>query len=233
MILAITNTIPDSGTPNPAQADRRDDIADRIARRTLAKRGSEYAGEVRRLLDAGMAVMQRCGTSSRPRVSDIVAEAGSSNEAFYRHFKSKDALVVALLEEGAQRLYGYLEHQMSKEKTPEGKVRRWVAGVLSQAMGEVAATTLAVTWNGGSLAEGLAAGRHFARAPLSVLLEGPFEELGSDDPELDASLAAHAVLSQLSDYLWQRTEPTRHDVDKISGFCLRAAARARIGGTRS
>ena len=41
------------------------------------------------------------GTTSRPRVADIVAEAGLSNDAFYRHFASKDALVAALVEDGA------------------------------------------------------------------------------------------------------------------------------------
>ncbi len=217
-VLTIRNAILD-----PEEATGREDIADRIARQTLAKRGSDYAGEVRRLLDAALTVMQRCGTGSRPRVSDIVAEAGLSNEAFYRHFKSKDALVNALLEDGADRLRGYLEHQMAKERSPEGKVRRWVAGVLSQAVGEVAATTLAVTWNGGGLADGVAAGRHFATGPLSELLEKPFAQLGSDDPEFDAGLVAHAVLSQLSDYLWQRKEPSRREVERVTAFCLRAA----------
>ncbi len=64
----------------------------RIAQRTLAKRGVGYASEVRRLLDAALEVMRQGGTASRPRVADIVA-AGLSNDAFYRHFPSKDALV--------------------------------------------------------------------------------------------------------------------------------------------
>src|ERR687897_3086612 len=129
----------------------RRDVADRIAQQTLSTRGAEYATEVRRLLDAALDVMRACGTTSRPRVADIVAAAGLSNDAFYRHFPSKDALVAALLEDGTERLRSYLAHQMAKENTPEGRVRRWVEGVLSQATDEdVAATTLAVLWNGGS-----------------------------------------------------------------------------------
>src|SRR3954464_11273722 len=115
--------------PDPPQ----DHVAQRIAQRAMAKRGATYASEVRRLLDAGREVMRRCGTESRPRVADIVAEAGLSNDAFYRHFVSKDALVVAILEDGAARLRSYLEHQMGKEATAEGKVRRWVDGILAQA----------------------------------------------------------------------------------------------------
>ena len=49
----------------------------RIARETLARRGAGYETEVRRLLDAALDVMRRCGTASRPRVADIVAAAGN------------------------------------------------------------------------------------------------------------------------------------------------------------
>ena len=159
-------------------------MAGRIVRRTLAKREDEYADEVRRLLDAALEVMRRCGTSSRPRVADIVAEAGLSNDAFYRHFRSKDALVTAILEDGGERLRSYLAHQMAKEPTPEGQVRRWVEGVLAQADEDIAATTLAVLWNGSALGGGPAAGRHFASAPLASLLHEPFAALGSAAPEL-------------------------------------------------
>jgi AcrR family transcriptional regulator len=242
MILAIKNAIsPQEGSPPdtagtdpgvPASDVPASSVADRIVRRSLAKREGEYADEVRRLLDAALEVMQKCGTSSRPRVADIVAAAGLSNEAFYRHFRSKDALVNALLEDGAERLRSYLTHQLAKERTPEGQVRRWVEGVLSQADGEVAATTLAVLWNGGSAAGGLAAGRHFASSPLASLLEEPFAALGSEAPDLDAALAAHATLGTLSDLLWRRAEPTRADVERVAGFCVRAVTPSPPRGAR-
>jgi AcrR family transcriptional regulator len=197
-----------------------DDVAGRIAQRSLAKRGADYTDEVRRLLDAALEVMGRCGTESRPRVADVVAAAGLSNEAFYRHFPSKDALVEAVLEDGAARLVSYLEHQMAKERTPEGQVRRWVEGVLSQTDEAVASTTRAVLWNSGSAGEGVASGRHFASAPLGSLLQEPFAALGGADPQLQAALAAHATLGKVADYLWQRTRPTRAEVDGIIAFCL-------------
>ena len=154
-----------------------------------------------------------------------MAAAGLSNDAFYRHFRSKDALVTALLEDGGERLRSYLAHQMAKEATPEGKVRRWVAGVLAQADGDIAATTLAVLWNGGSVDGGLAAGRHFASAPLASLLHEPFAALGSGTPEFDAALAAHATLGTLSDCLWQGVQPTRSEVARVADFCLAAVRR--------
>lgn len=197
------------------------DIASRIAARALATRGAVYEDEVRRLLDGGIEVMRRCGTDSRPRVADIVAAAGLSNEAFYRHFPSKDALVAAIIEDGAERLGSYLAHQMEKEPTPEGKVRRWVEGVLSQATDEdIAATTLAVMWNGGGLSPSVTSGPPANSGPLAPLLREPFTALGSTHPDLDASLAAHATVGTLTDHLWHRTRPTAADIAHIAEFCL-------------
>ena len=218
-----------NATPTVAPAN---DVAARTAARTLAARTTSYTQEVRRLLDAGLTVVGRCGTSSRPRVADIVAESGLSNDAFYRHFPSKDALVAALIEDGTERLASYVAHQMSKEAQPATQVRRWVEAVLSQARPEIAAPTLALMWNGGSSSGGVAAGRHPAAARLAALLHAPFAELGSEDPVLDAALAAHAALGALTDYLWNKAEPTPADLTKITQFCLRAVrpATAQPGG---
>ncbi|MEU6140479.1 TetR/AcrR family transcriptional regulator [Streptomyces sp. NPDC047081] len=214
------NTIPQSR--NDVSDRPPDGVADRIAQRALARRGAHYAGEVRALLDAAREVMRRCGTGSRPRVADIVTAAGLSNEAFYRHFRSKDALVAAIMEDGAGQLCGYLTHQMAKEPTPEGKVRRWVEGVLAQAMDEdTAATTLAVMWNAQSVGEGFLAGQPTIAGLLADLLRAPYAELGSADAELDASLAAHATVGKLADHLWRRVPPTGADVDHVTRFCLR------------
>jgi AcrR family transcriptional regulator len=198
-------------------------VAAQIAARTLARREAGYADEIRRLLDAALELMHRGGTSSKPRVADIVAAAGLSNDAFYRHFASKDALVAAILEDGAERLESYLVHQMQKESTPADKVRRWVEGVLSQVEEGIADTTRAVLWNAGSVSQGVASGRHFASAPVARLLREPFAALGSDDPELHASLAAHAVLGRLSDHLWQGTQPSAREIEQTVALCLRAA----------
>ncbi|MBV9484708.1 MAG: TetR/AcrR family transcriptional regulator [Frankiaceae bacterium] len=210
MVLVTQNAIPDG------------DVAARIAQRTLANRGEDYADEVRRILDTALALMHSLGTARKPRVSDIVAAAGVSNDAFYRYFSSKDALVTALLEDGAERLTRYLSHQMAKEPTPQGQLRRWVDGVLSQADGETGNRTLAVLWNGGEVAD--AAGRHFAARPVAALLREPLRALGSKRPELDAALVAHAVLGCLSDHLWERTRPSAAERKRILEFCLKAAA---------
>ncbi|WP_426571478.1 TetR/AcrR family transcriptional regulator [Aquihabitans sp. McL0605] len=198
------------------------DVAARIAAATVAGREASYSDEVRRLLDAGRDAMRERGTGSKPRVADIVAAAGLSNDAFYRHFASKDRLVAAILEDGTERLRSYLAHQMSKAATPQDAVARWVDGVLAQAADpDIAATTLAVLWNGGGAAIDTAT-RPSASAPLGTLLHEPFAELGSSDPELDASLVAHAVVGLLSDLLWAGERPTPAVKRRIVAFCLGA-----------
>ena len=199
-------------------------VAERVAQRALAERSAAYAAEVRVLLDAGLQVIRRCGTSSRPKVAEIVAAAGLSNDAFYRHFASKDALITALIADGAEVLHGYLQHQMAKEQSPEGRIRCWVAGVMSQAEEDVAATTVAVLWNAGSVGDGVASGRHFASAPLAGLLRQPLQELGSAHPELDAALVSHAILGTLSDHLWSRTRPTAAELDHLVAFACHTAS---------
>ncbi|WP_067888758.1 TetR/AcrR family transcriptional regulator [Nocardia vaccinii] len=198
------------------------DIASRIAARTLADREAAYAGEVRRLLDAALDLIRAAGTGARPRVADIVAAAGLSNDAFYRHFPSKDALITVLIEDGADRLVSYVAHRMDKRDSPREAVRAWVEGILSQAADETATTTRAVLWNAGALTPAIDTGSPLPSGRLAVLLHRPFAELGSADPEFDAGLVAHATVGRLSDQLWRREEPTAADVDRVTAFCLRA-----------
>ena len=200
------------------------EVAARIAQVTLSKQGADRSQEVRRLLDAGLMVMRRCGTDSRPRVADIVTAAGLSNDAFYRYFASKDMLTAAILEDGMERLTNYLSHQMDKEEAAEQKLRRWVEGILSQAANEeLASSTLAVLWNASQIGASGDAAPPSANAHLARLLVGPLTELGSSAPQLDATLLAHAVLGTLTDYLWQRKRPSRAEIGQVVRFCLAGA----------
>src|SRR4029453_15442160 len=103
-----------------------------LADRTLAERRQAYAVEVRRLIDAAFAVMQETGDID-PAVRDIVRRAGLSNQAFYRHFSSKDALLLAVLADGQRQLIEHLEGRVASTKEPKEQVRRWIEGVMAQA----------------------------------------------------------------------------------------------------
>ncbi len=88
-----------------------------VAERAVAGRRGQYAAEVRRLIDAAFAVMRRTGDID-PQVRDIVKAAGLSNQAFYRHFASKDALLLAVLADGQRQLVDYLRARVRGDRRP-------------------------------------------------------------------------------------------------------------------
>ena len=101
--------------------------------RALAPRRTSYTEEINRLIAACLAVSERTGNFD-PRVGDILAEAGLSNQAFYRHFQSKEELLLAVLDEGSRQLDAYLRQRMGAQADPIGKVRAWVRGFAAQAI---------------------------------------------------------------------------------------------------
>lgn len=99
--------------------------------RALDDQHRAATAEVERILEAAVRVMERVAPEA-PRISDIVAEAGSSNKAFYRYFAGKDDLILAVMERGVGIVVSYLEHQMAKEAKPRDKIARWIEGTLAQ-----------------------------------------------------------------------------------------------------
>ena len=198
--------------PTPAVA--------RAVQRALARRESAYLDEVERLLDAGLEVMQAAGDTVGPKVADVVRRAGLSNQSFYRHFASKDDLVAAVVEAGAWRLVGYLDHQVAKVSDPNAKIRAWVLGVVSQgANPAVARATRAVMWNMRQLPAGMA--HRIRPSALEQLLIEPLAAAGSADPERDAEAISSVVFGRLEAFLWV-APPSEEDIAHLLGFVDRA-----------
>jgi AcrR family transcriptional regulator len=196
-------------------------LAEQAASRAADSRARVHEQEVRRLLDAGLALMREGGPERPPRVADIVAAAGLSNQAFYRYFASKDDLVAAVIDEGQRRLLAYAEHQLAKERTPEGQLRRVVRAVADQAGDpEVAAATRAVLWNAGKASDPAGDRSRELHDLLVALLLPTVVALGSRDPDRDARATVAAVLSLMLDHLWRRTSPDKKDLDHVVAFCL-------------
>jgi AcrR family transcriptional regulator len=64
------------------------------------------------------------------QISDILAEAGLGTRAFYRHFASKDDLVVALFEENAGQVAARLEARIAAAEPGREQLLAWVDEVL-------------------------------------------------------------------------------------------------------
>lgn len=191
-----------------------ENLVSTLADRTLADRHETYAAEIRALLDAALTVMRRDETID-PRVSDIVRTAGLSNQAFYRHFRGKDELLVALLDDGRQRLLTTIERRMARADGEAEQVRAWIEVVLAQARDpEAAAATRPFAINGDRLAVEFPDETRRSRDRLVDPLRAIVGEPG-------ALAVYHLAMGTTHDALLNRQAPTRADVDHVVEFALK------------
>ena len=201
-------------------------MADRAVERALARRRAAYADEVQRLLEAAFALIERTG-ELEPRVGDIVRQAGLSNQAFYRHFPSKQALLVAALDEGVRRLASYLAHRMQAVASPTAKVREWMAGMLEQALRPAAAAaTRPFVSARARLAEALPGEVAESERQLTQLVRDALRaaldcgELPRVDPERDAETLYHQAMGWLQARLLEAGPADRRDAERLVEFAM-------------
>jgi AcrR family transcriptional regulator len=88
--------------------------------------------ERRALIEAGLVVLRGRG-SATCTVADVLAEAGLSTRAFYRHFASKDALVLAIYEQDARATQKKLRDRMDGASDPRAAIDVWIDETLALA----------------------------------------------------------------------------------------------------
>jgi AcrR family transcriptional regulator len=195
--------------------------AEAAVRRSLERRQSAARAEVDRLIEVGRDLF---GSGANPRVADIVKAAGVSIEAFYRYFGSKDEFVAAVAEDGGHRVTSYVEHKMSGVDDPGKRLRAGVAALMSQASRpELAAAARNILGRSGSSASHGDTGA--VEISLATLLEPTLVELGSTDGARDSRVAATTLLGVLQHHVWGETEPTRRELDHLTGFIVAAVRR--------
>lgn len=188
--------------------------------RALDDRQRGATEEVERILAAAVRVMERVAPDA-PRVSDIVAEAGSSNKAFYRYFAGKDDLILAVMERGVAIVVSYLEHQMAKESRPRDKVMRWIEGTLAQvADPHLISMTRAAAGQMSAGTSWRAADQEMMR-PLRALLVEPVAALGSTDVERDVEAVFSCTAATMRRYVGSAQQPGADDIAHLARFCLR------------
>jgi AcrR family transcriptional regulator len=107
-------------------------VTERAVARSVAPRQQRAEDEVRTLVEAGLAVLRRRGTSGLT-VSEVLAEAGLSTRAFYRHFQSKDELLLAVYERESERRNAELRARLERAPSPAEAVEVWVDEMLALA----------------------------------------------------------------------------------------------------
>jgi AcrR family transcriptional regulator len=207
-------------------------LRERLVERALSAQRAQAADEVDRLVEATYRVMAAQGTVE-PRVRDILAEADLSTQTFYRHFGSKDELLLVILDDGRRQLAGYLSHRMEKvrAKGPEAEVRAWIEGMLAQASDAAASTRtrpfIAEVRRLGDLhpEEQRRSMRVMADLVTGAVQRGVdvgvFE---ADDVELVSTYVYRLVVGVMEEHVLEASAPKKSEVDHLAAFCLKALA---------
>lgn len=196
--------------------------------RALARKREKYEDEVARLTAATLAVMQERDTVD-PRIADILDHAGLSTAALYRHFPTKDDLLLSLLEGAGDNTRSYLAHQLEPVTDPRDRIVTWI-----EAMFDLLRDDDLVTRNRPFL---LSHPRLLERFPQEIdamvaLLIEPLTdaiaqarrdaELAATDSQDEALLVYHLVFGLLIDHAAQRRTTERRTVDLVVQHSLRS-----------
>jgi len=189
--------------------------------RALKPLRDDAVRDVEAILDAALTVAELSAPQA-PRVADIVAAAGTSNQAFYRYFTGKEDLMQAVMARGLRRVHAYLEHRMSKVEDPSKKIELWIRGILTQATHQTAARqSVAVNEIFSGTGNGVDPRTLEATIALKDLLIAPLTDLGSSAPEFDASVIREAAMGTMREHMNARTSPTPLESDHLVAFCIR------------
>lgn len=221
--MEINVLIPENEGP---EAEGPRSAAQRAVERSLARRRAAVTDEVERLVAATFALIRDTG-ELEPRVSAIVAAAGLSNQAFYRHFRSKHELLVAALDTGIQELASYLEHRMDKAADPVAAVRAWIRGMLQQALDpEAAAATRPFALARGRLADAypdeVARTERRLTEPLraAIAAASAAGRMPGAHPDADAEALYHLCMGWLEARLVERGDPPADSAARLERFAL-------------
>jgi len=202
-------------------------LASQQVERTLARRREAYTEEIQRLVDASFALIRDSG-QLEPRVGEIVKAAGLSNQAFYRHFRSKDELLLTVLDHGVGQLREYLARRMAKVSSPLAKIRSFVEGVLEQALQpEAARATRPFAGSRARLAELFPRQVAASEQQLSALLAQAIEnavasgDLLHADPGPDAEVVYDLAMGWMQRKLCAGEVGTRDEAAQLVRFALR------------
>ena len=209
-------------------SERDAPAAERSAEPAERVEGPSPEDEVERLLRAGFDEIRQQG-SVEPRVADIVRRAGLSNKAFYRHFRSKDELILAILEQGMRRRVRIFEGRLAELPSAAERVRAWIRTVQEQAVNrEYADVTRPFCVYQARLTEDLGeqlwSHTDRLRAPLEEALEegtrnGEFRQM---DVHVEAVNIYWLAMGWMQSMVLRREVPTQAQAEAVVDFALRA-----------
>ena len=203
----------------------------RSIERALEPRYAAYLDEVQRLLQAGRDELRE-RQCVEPRVADIVRRAGLSNKAFYRHFRSRDELLLAILEQGLRVQFTKLEERMAQAGSALDRIRCWMWEVLGRALDpETAAATRPLLVHQERLLESV--GEEVwdcverLKLPLRAAIAEAVEsgEIGEADVEGDTEVVFQLAIGWMHGRLITPEPPTWQEAQRVVEFAIRGLER--------
>lgn len=177
------------------------------------------------LLDAGLRVIQRNGYAEATLV-DIVAEAGVSRRALYRHYDSKDALLIGIVVRETELVVESLQRAVDRAPDGPAAVEAWAMAFLSvftspprRARAEVLASEAVRRAAGYATAVQHMDALH--EAPLAAAIARGVDEgtVSSDEPARDAGVI-HAVALHIGRELLSSARPDgRAALGQVRRYC--------------
>lgn len=120
-------------------------VAGRVADRTTSPARARAEAEARSLIEAALAVLRRHGAAGLT-VAEVLAEAGLSTRAFYRHFASKDELLVALFDADNEVVRGRVDAAIDAAPDPRAALVAWIDQQLALAYAPRRSRRTQVLW---------------------------------------------------------------------------------------
>jgi AcrR family transcriptional regulator len=217
-----------TATPLRAVTTSGSDIAPRGVERALASQRRKFEDEIERLIDATFRVM-RARDTAEPTVSEILAEAELSTSSFYRHFPTKDDLLLVLLERAHQMTRVHIEERIGVLEDPRQQIEEWV-----RALFDLLRTKDLLTANRPFLLahprllerfpDEISSGFDALVTPLATAIRQARHQAGllPGDAALDGRLVLHQVFGMLIDAAALRTPPAPVVIDGVVSYTLRA-----------
>jgi AcrR family transcriptional regulator len=170
------------------------------------------------ILEAAMRVLRRSGFD-RATLDEVLAEASLSTRAFYRHYSSKDELLLALYREEAAALASRLERLVGAAETPLEALEAWIDDVLGIGYTARRAARAGLLRPTGAArdAAGWGESRHVAIEMFTRPLVTLFEDgraggiFPTTDPERDARTIYTIAFGVLDDVREEQSTLTREE----------------------
>jgi len=202
--------------------------AEPSAARTGRPRNLDPQHELELLLDATLTVLRR-NDYADVTIASILEEAGLGTRSFYRHFQSKDELLLTLFRRDAEVAATRLRTRIRAAPTPDKALEAWIDEILSFKFHRRKAERVAVLGSAsarraeGYEAELVHAGQLLAAPLIEVLEDGKQDgSFSTCKPQTDAEMISSIVFNFAGVSGASRRVPAAAATRDIFEFCLRA-----------